>query len=210
MILTPSASSRRRRAAMHAFTMVELMVTIFVFSFVIAGLVYTEIFAMRVYTLSATKLNAATGAREALNSMRDEIRSAKIVLVGTYIPGVNGSFVQATNNTPQLGNALALSFTNNSSTNYLVYYLDNTQPTNFLFKETNGVTWLLASYVTNYYVFDAEDYSGHILSNYLNNPVIHVTMDFSQWEYPIAFVGSNGINAYDYYTLQARITRRAK
>ena len=205
-----ATSNRLRSAARRAFTLVEMMVTVMVFVFVISGMVYTQIFAMRVYTLSATKLNAATGARQALNSMRDEIRSAKIVLVGTYAPGTHPYFVQAPINTPQVGNALALSFTNNSATNYLVYYLDNTQPTNFLFKETNGITSLLASYVTNYYVFDAEDYTGHTVSNYVNNPVIHVTMQFSQWEYPIAFIGTNGINAYDYYCLQARISRRAR
>ena len=109
MKLALATSNRLRRATRRAFTLVEMMITVMVFVFVISGMVYTQIFAMRVYTLSATKLNAATGARQALNSMRDEIRSAKIVLVGTYAPGANAYFIQAPINTPQVGNALALS-----------------------------------------------------------------------------------------------------
>ena len=34
-------------------------------------------------------------------------------------------------------------------------------------------------------------------------------MQFSQWEYPIAFVGGVGLNAYDYYQLRTRVFRRA-
>jgi prepilin-type N-terminal cleavage/methylation domain-containing protein len=205
----PSHGRRLRSAASRAFTLVEMMVTVFVFSFVIAGLVYVQIFGLRIYTLSATKLTATTGARQTLNKMRDQIRSAKIVLVGNYT-AANGYFIQASNGTPQIGNAMALSYTNNSSTNFLVYYLDTTLPTNTMFCVTNGVYTVMAKYITNYYCFDAEDHFGNVLSNYLNNPVIHIVMDFDQWEYPIAFIGTNGVNAYDFYELQTRVTRRSK
>jgi hypothetical protein len=36
-----------------------------------------------------------------------------------------------------------------------------------------------------------------------------VTLQFSQWEYPIALVGGSGFNAYDYYQLRTRVFRRA-
>jgi hypothetical protein len=72
------------------------------------------------------------------------------------------------------------------------------------------VVTILAQYVTNYYCFTAEDYETNVLLNYLNNPIIHIVMNFSQWEYPIAVIGTNGANAYDYYRLQTRICRRSK
>jgi hypothetical protein len=41
-----------------------------------------------------------------------------------------------------------------------------------------------------------------------------VTMSFYQWEYPVGYVVSgsvtNAVNAYDYYYLRTRITRRCK
>jgi hypothetical protein len=205
--------STGRRAGLRAFSMAEMMVVVVVFSFVILAVTGVQIVAMRVYTLGATKISATTGARQSLNSIRDQVRSAKVVLVGTCD---GTSFTQAPINTPQMGNALAICSTNAMANNYLVYYLDQTMPTtNVLYSFTNGVPankTVLSRYMTNYYCFFAEDFQGNIMTNYVNNPVIHVIMQFSQWEYPIAYVGSgsNAINAYDFYTLNARIARRAK
>jgi hypothetical protein len=35
-------------------------------------------------------------------------------------------------------------------------------------------------------------------------------MQFDQWEYPIGFVGGNAANAYDFYYLTTKVTRRCK
>jgi hypothetical protein len=203
----------KNRCRLRAFSLAEMMVVVVVFSFVMLALVGVQIVAMRIYTLGATKISATTGARQSLNAIRDQVRAAKVVLVGTCD---GTSFTQATLGTPQMGNALAVCTTNATATAYLVYYLDQTMPTtNILYSFTNGLPatkTVLTRYMTNYYCFFAEDFQGNIMTNYVNNPVIHVVMQFSQWEYPIAYVaaGSNAINAYDFYKLNARIARRAK
>lgn len=71
------------------------------------------------------------------------------------------------------------------------------------------VSNVVANYITNQNIFFAEDYMANVLTNNQDNRVIQMTMYFSQWEYPIAIIGSNDINAYDYYRLQTRATRRA-
>jgi hypothetical protein len=88
--------------------------------------------------------------------------------------------------------------------------------TNLLILETFDTSYnpiatnILASYMTNAQVFTAVDYTGtNVMTNNYNNRIVQVTMMFSQWEYPIAVIGSNDINAYDYYRLQTRVTRRA-
>ncbi|HKW28466.1 MAG TPA: hypothetical protein VJT54_03960, partial [Verrucomicrobiae bacterium] len=91
-----------------------------------------------------------------------------------------------------------------------VFYKDPANPTNIVCSLINGRLDILAKYVTNYYCFQAEDYQGNVLTNYDNNPVIRVTMQFSQWEYPIAVIGGNAANAYDYYQLRTRVARREK
>ena len=150
-----------------------------------------------------------------MNKIRTGIRGANTALVGIYDPGA-GVFTQVSNGVPQIGNALQLGFldTNWIVTNFITFYLDNTQPTNQLVcRYPDGTLDVLAKYVTNYYVFEAEDFQGNDLSNataYNNNGVIHVTMQFDQWEYPVGFVGSNAINAYDFYRLTTRVTRRCK
>jgi type II secretory pathway pseudopilin PulG len=199
-----------RPAAISAFTLTEIMVAMAIFLLVIAGMIAVQLFGLRVYTLAATKLIATTGARETLNSMRDRIRSANVVLVGTYDPTSAQGFVQITNGLPQVGNALEVQYTNTPSTNTYIFYKDPSNPKNPVCSLNNNEVDTLAKYVTNYYCFQAEDYQGNILTNYQNNPVIRITMQFSQWEYPIAVIGGNAVNAYDCYQLRTRVTRREK
>jgi hypothetical protein len=75
---------------------------------------------------------------------------------------------------------------------------------------------VLASYITNQDIFTAQDYSGTTLTNEEqldaidNRLVVYMKMQFCQWEYPIAYVGTNSGygNMYDYYQLRTKITRR--
>jgi hypothetical protein len=82
------------------------------------------------------------------------------------------------------------------------------------FNVSNSITTYtntLAKYLTNQIVFDARDFQNNIATNLQsldNRLLIEVTMQFSQWEYPIATVGG-GVNAYDYYQLRTRVFRRA-
>jgi type II secretory pathway pseudopilin PulG len=197
------------RAGVSGFTLVEMMLVVGIFAFIILAIVTVQLFAMRIYTRAATKLTATTAGRQTMDAIRDQIRSAKNVYVGTYS---GTTFTQAALGTVQKGNALEIAYTNGITTN-LVYYLyqdPSANPTNILYSVINGTKTVLAKYVTNYYCFFAEDYQGNPLYNYQNNPAIHVVLQFCQWEYPIGVVGTNGQNAYDFYTLQTRITRRSK
>lgn len=210
--MKPSAcpSGEQRQRSRSGFTLVEMMVTSAIFIIIIGAMVSLQIFGLRVYTLAATKLTATTAGRESLNDMRDQIRSAKTLYVGTY---TNNAFSTIPTGQNQIGNALQIFPTTNTAlANAIIFYLDAS--TNCLMMVSNGVVSLEAKYMTNYYCFQAEDYQGNILTNYLNNPVIAVTMQFYQWEFPLGFVGSGtnstAANAYDFYRLHTRITRRTK
>jgi prepilin-type N-terminal cleavage/methylation domain-containing protein len=198
------------RTGSRAFTLTEIMVAMAIFAFIVAALCAVQLFAMRVYTLGSTKLSATTGARQSLNDLRELIRSSKVVYVGTYSNG--GGFTRIPTGSLQKGNALEFATTNTATTNYLVYYLDNWDPTNTLYCISNNLTGTLqeqARYVTNYYCFYGENYQGSNTTDYENNTVIHVVLQFYRWEYPLGFVGTNAINAYDFYTIQTRVMRRA-
>jgi hypothetical protein len=150
-----------------------------------------------------------------MDVLRDQIRAAEAVYVGTYDPVSSPVFVQVPDGSPQRGNALEIALTNNSSVNYTIFY-QSTARTNISYFNNNSatssnvITRVLANYVTNYYCFSAEDYQGTIQTNYQNNPVIHVVMQFYQWEYPIGIIGGSGANAYNSYILNARVSQRAK
>jgi len=202
--------SDARKRSTGGYTLVEIMVTSAIFIVIIGAMVSLQLFALRVYTLASTKITATTGGREALNDMRDRIRSAKTVYVGTYS---NSAFSTIPAGQNQSGNALQIfATTNTAAANAVVFYMD---PANTcLNMVSNGVVSQEAKYMTNYFCFQAEDYRQNILTNYQNNPVICVTMQFYQWEYPLGFVGSGtnstAANVYDFYRLHTRVTRRAK
>jgi type II secretory pathway pseudopilin PulG len=208
-------NDRSRRTS--AFTLVEMVTAVGVFMFIFVGvMVSVQLFGLRIYTLEATKLVATAGARDALDVMRDQIREAKTVYVGTCSTESTTAFSLIAVTNVQQGNALIIYPTTNTAA-YTVYFLNTAGSTNALmeFTVTNGAvnyTNQLANYITNTIVFDAENFQGIIATNYTsldNREVIHVTLQFSQWEYPIAFVGGTTFNAFDYYQLRTKVFRRA-
>jgi hypothetical protein len=207
--------NRGRPRNVRGFTMAEMVITVGVFLFIFSGVwIAVQVFGLRIYTMAATKLVATAGGRQALNLIRDQIREGKLVYVGNCSSPSGSSFLQATNG-PQQGNALIVYPTTNTAL-YTIYYLDTSTTTNRLmqFNVSNSITTYtntLAKYLTNQIVFDARDFQNNIATNLQsldNRLLIEVTMQFSQWEYPIATVGG-GVNAYDYYQLRTRVFRRA-
>jgi type II secretory pathway pseudopilin PulG len=198
-----------RQPGQQAFTMVEVMVVMVIFIWLVLAITAVQIFAMRMNSVATAQISATTGGRQALNSLRDQIRSTRILYVGTYTNG--GGFTMTPLGSFQQGNSLEIGFTNGSATpttNFLIYYLDMSTPTNVLYSISNNDATTLAvqtRYVTNYNCFFAEDYRGQVLSNYVNNPVIHVVFQISQWQ----CLGGNALSARDFYSLSTRIERRA-
>jgi type II secretory pathway pseudopilin PulG len=212
-------SAGRRRRRQSAFTMVEMMVSIGIYLMIFVGVVLAiQVFAMRVYTLAATKLTATQSSREALNQIRDDIRQGKGLLVGASDNG--GNFAPCSTTNGAVGNALKIFGTTNfSGPPFTLYYLQtNTvggiSSNNLLamFVSAGGTNFNnLATYITNMDVFAAEDCYGNVISNYIqNNQVFTIKLQFYQWEYPIAVISTNGgYNAYDYYQLRTKVCRRA-
>ncbi len=209
--------NRTRWRNVHGFTLAEMLITVGVFLFIFTGvMIGIQIFGLRIYTLAATKLVATTGGREALNQIRDQIRGGKIIYVGNCSHPIYSSFQLITNTMPQQGNALIV-YPSTNTTWYSIYYLDTSTTTNNLIQfnvSNNATTYtnILAQYITNKIVFDMENWQGIIVSNEQvldNRLLVRMTMQFSEWEYPIAYVGTNGLNAYDYYQLRTRVFRRA-
>ena len=199
---THPAPSRRDQG----FTLVEIMVGIGIFTLVIAAMVSIQLLGMRFYALAATKITTTTDARQTINAIRDAIRSGNTVLVGQYTVTNGAVFIQTPSGLPQIGNAVEILSTNGVTTNSLIIYQDASGPKPTLVSLQNFTSGrVLANYVINSDCFRAEDFQGNVLTNYQNNPVINVTLQFSQAAFP---QGAN--NFYEYYRLQTRIAQRIK
>jgi type II secretory pathway pseudopilin PulG len=218
MKLSPNTQTQGRRKNISAFTLIEMMISVGIYLIIFIGtMVAIQIFALRIYTLAATKLSATGDARKALNHIRDDIRQAKTLQVGNLKTAGNPTtFTNISGSGLAQGSALQIYSTTNIGVPYTIYYLDTSGATNYLrgyMVDSNSVatTNTYVGYITNTIIFDAEDFQCNIVTNNLkNNQVYRLTMQFSQWEYPIAFIGTNqGINEYNYYQLRTRVCRRA-
>jgi MFS superfamily sulfate permease-like transporter len=207
----------RRRKLLSAFTLVEIMISAGIYLGIFVGvMVAIQVFALRVYTLAATKLTATQASRKALNQIRDDIRQAKYLQVGKC--DNSGSFTAISGTNGAVGNAIQIFGTTNLGAPYSIYYLQtntvgSVSSNNLMAKivtSASSATYKLSTYITNLDVFAAEDCYGNTVSNVMkNNQVFTIKLQFYQWEYPIAYIGSNGANAYDYYQLRTKVCRRA-
>lgn len=200
------------------FTLVEMMISASIYLVIFVGaLIAIQIFALRVYTLAATKLTATQGSRRALNQIRDDIREGKGIQVGNA--DNSGNFTAYGGTNLAQGNALQVfSTTNFGGPPYSIYYLQTNRLGNAL---SNNLMWIsvtaletnisrLSTYITNTDIFAAEDCWGNVISNVIkNNQVFTVKLQYYQWEYPIAVRQSTNGDAYDYYQLRTRVCRRA-
>ena len=192
-----------RKRFQRGFTLAEMLVSSTIFLVIIvAAMISVQLYGMRVYVLATTKINATTSGRETINDIRDRIRSAAQVYIGTY---TNFAFTTNTIGQPQKGNAIQIyATTNTTAATAIVFYQD---PTGTNITMRSNMTYTVeANFVTNYYCFQAQDYQGNILTNFQNNAVVDVTLMFNQFAFPVAYGG----NVYDYYRLHTRVTSRNK
>ena len=167
--------------ASQAFTLVEIQISMAILMLVIGGVISSHVFGLKLNEATRAKLSASDSARNSLNKMVNDVRSAKTIQVGS---GNLNAFSPVTDGSPQRGSALRIYPTTN--TNSFVP---------------------IAEYLTNTVLFTSESYNGTVLTDNQNNRVIGVDMQFYQIRYPITTIGAGGY--FDYYQVKTKITRRA-
>lgn len=188
---------------MVAFTLVELQVAMAIILLVIAGVIGSHLFGLRMEQITGTKLNASDAARKTLNSIVGDIRSAKVVQIGT---GNADTFTPVANGVVQQGSAVRI-YPSASLSSKIIYYFDSATST--LKRSTNNVASakVVAEFITNSVVFSSENYAGTTLTADQNNRVIKVNLAFYQLPYPQAVAVGQG-QYFDSYQLTAKITPR--
>lgn len=210
MKLLSPIQNQSQRAAISAFTLVEIMTAAAVFvTFLVAGMIAVQMFVLRINNFTTDKLLAAGGSSKAMNQICNQIRGAQFVQVGSF---TNNTFTGVANGSSQQGTALQV-FSTTNSTPYSIFYLNPT--TENLYSVTNGQTvtsakpgTLLASWITNSPCFWSENYQGTVNTTTNpfaagNNCTIRMVWNFRQY-------ASDGTSAsHEFYTFQTRATPRA-
>ena len=193
------ARSARRRAG---FTLVEMLITMVTVVMVTGAILSAYIYGLKMTQYTKPKLGASDEARLAISLLTDEIRSSRVVKIGS---GSVSSFTEVSPFTAQVGSALQL-YPSTNYNSFIRYFWDTTDQK--LKRTTNGMTstYVVANSVSNEFVFRAEDHLGNLLSNNFNNRVIAMDLQFYQIQYPITPVGPG--NYYDFYQLRCKFTRR--
>ena len=196
----PNASADRRH--LLAVTLIELLVTMTLTTFVVGGVVYSHIMGGRLMQFAAAKLGASDSARKAFGKLQDEIRAATTIQIGN---GTATNFTAIPNGTAMQGRAIQIFPTTNNNWWIRYFYVTNNSELRRV-TSSNATPQLIASYVTNAVLFSKEDYLGNTLSADTGNSTVYIRLQFYQLSYPMTKVGTN--NFYEYFQLQTRVTRR--
>ena len=206
----------------QGMSLVEVMIaTTLMLLVVVFGMLSANYIGMKEDQLIESKAGASDTSRQAINDLLQDIRSAKGYVVGSMS---GTTFTPYTDDVLQAGPGLMLYpiviNTNQTidTTKYILYYYDLRNTNNsdghlVRFINTNGTTTsttIIASNLINSpysiycFNFASEDYTGTIQTNRTYKGVIHTTLQFAQFYYPLTKVGSNYL--YDYYRIECRAT----
>jgi hypothetical protein len=189
------ASSKGKRG----HTLVEMMMAMGVFAFVVIACVYVNLFVMLQDEVTESELGASDAARTGLNQLSLDIRSAKLFAIGNYS---SGTFTTNAANTSLVGNALLLNLTTNL--NECVLYYFQTSAAQLWRTSAVSPSTMIVEYLTNTMQFSAENYAGTVQSAPSYKSVIHAVLQFAQYKYPLTPVGSNCY--YNSYEMDLRYT----
>jgi len=183
----------------RAFTLIEMVTTAAIFSIVVLAMVYTQIFGLRQDSLAQSKLGASDASRRGFDQLALDIRSAKTWSVGNM---VSSTYTALADGESQQGTAIELFLTTNLNS-YVRYYFVTNQGKLYRV-HTNQAPQMICKNLTNSLYFQAEDYRGVVQTSLSHKCVIHVMLQFAQYQYPQTIVGPG--NYYDFYKMEFRLT----
>ena len=202
------------RRGEDAFTLAEFMVMSGIFMLVIAAVMASHLYGLKMSTRIGIKLGVTDDARQAVSLMIGDIRGAQSAQVGN---GDANGFTNVADGTSQSGNALLIypgNTTNLAATNIWIRYYYSGDPnntgTNVLMRYCNdgSARLVTANYVTNYPpIFQKLDYTTNVSTNINQTPYsIQVTLSFIRLANPQVPIGPS--NMYNFYQVVSRISPR--
>ena len=206
----PANDQARKIRATSGHTLIEMMFASAILIMLVMALLSAQWIGMQQEQVVSSKAGASDSSRRSLNTLPVDIRMSKMWFIGNMS---GTTFTPISNGSAQQGTALQLCETTNGSA-YILYYFDTSDSANsngkLLRNATNSI-WapvVLASNLINTLYFRAENFNEVLQTNtgssksYKN--VIHTTLQFKQFQYPLTQVGTNCL--YDFYQLDFMAT----
>ena len=195
-------------------TLVEVMIAFSLMLVVMGALVAANLIGFEENQYLTAKSGASNNSRIAVNQMLNDIRMAKGYNIGT-ISGTDFTTFSAITSCTFQGTALQLYpilvGTNDSIdyTKFIIYAFDlsHTNVNNGMlwrYVSTNQVSYVVASNLINSLYFKSESFNGTNQFSSTYKSVIHTTLQFCEFIYPLTLVGSNQL--FNYYRIDCRAT----
>lgn len=202
-------------------TLVEVMMAMTIMLFVLAAIVIANLIGLKENEYMSSKAGASNTSRRAVNTMLSDIRMAKGYEIGSLISTDVTTMTIVTNGLIR-GSALRLfpilvSNSTNDSIDYTKYIQysfitsvlpsGSVAPTNGVlvrYVSTNSTQTVVASNLVNTTYFASEDYTGSNQWSSTYKGIVHTTLQFAEFQYPLTMVGSNYL--FDYYRIDCRAT----
>src|SRR5271156_4588780 len=102
------------RTRRTGFTLPEILIASTIFIVIVGAVVALQLFGVRIYYFASTKLTATHDGRDTMNFIREQVREAKILYIGTYTNS-SSTFAVIGDQTNQTGNALLIFPTTNTT-----------------------------------------------------------------------------------------------
>jgi len=193
-----------RRRSPAGFTLTELMVSMTIFSLVIAGMIAGHVFGLKVFQLTRSNLGAADAGRILSMRMGSDVRSADHIKIGR---GDLKSFVELSPLELQEGNAIQI-YRSAATNDFSRYYVDAGAGKMMSVSASGAGLQVIAEGLINQNVFRAEDAGGRTLSNRQNSFVLGVSLQYNKVPSSDAPVGKG--NYYDSFQWQMKVATRAR
>ena len=194
--------NHRRVGDLRAFTLAEIQVSMAVIMLVIGGVISSHVFGLKLNESTRARLSASDAARNAIGRLVVDVRSAKMIQVGS---GTYTAFTPVADGSTQQGSAIRIYPTTNTNS-FVVYYRDSSDSCLKRAETAAPTPRKIAEFLTNSVLFTSENFRGVPLTDDEDNRVIGVDLQFYQIRYPITTVGPGGF--FDYYQVRTKITRR--
>ena len=149
------------------FTLPEILIATAVFLLMVGGLIVANLFGLRMFQVTETKLNVTTWSRQTTDKMATEIHACNTVWIGN-VNLTNGNFETLLDGETQRGTGLLIYPTANTN-NFIIYFLNPSDQTFRRTTEQPGSARILADSITNTLIFAAQDFSWKVLTNNQNN-----------------------------------------
>ncbi len=182
--------------------MTGLLISASILVVVVGGVIATQIFGLKTFQIVSARQGVGPTTQIALRQIGAEIRGAKSVLLGN---GTVTTFTQLTTTALQQANSLEIHTTGDASV-YIRYYTDSKDNTLKRIESGRTLPTVVASYLKSLTVFTAEDSQGNVLSEYRNNQVLGISLDFTQLEGCTTKVGTG--NQFVSFPYRAKISYR--